>query len=78
MSRESCVSGILYEFYTQNTRWKVDGKFVEPTEDDIGKVLDRLAEAVYDGEENTQAQTGGILVKKQDGHVDVYLHLGEL
>lgn len=76
--KQELIDEILVNFYSHNIRWRVNGHLQEPSEDDVRRVLDRLRDAVYDGVDQTQAGTGGILVKNDDGHLDVYLHIGEL
>lgn len=74
---QQLVSSILSIFYTHGIKWRVGGELRAPTVDDITKVLDRLSATVYDGEENMQASTGGLLVKREYDQTGVYIHLGE-
>lgn len=75
---DSLVEDVLFLLRKQGAEWKVGGELRSPTKDDVRRTLDRLYLAVYDGEEQTQASTGGILVKKEYGRIDVYTYIGEL
>ena len=77
MSKEDIVDKILIDFYSNNVKWRIGGKLVEPTREDIESTLDSLAKVVYDGD-NNEASTGRILVQKLGEHTDVYLYIGEL
>jgi hypothetical protein len=65
----------LHKEYTdRGYTWKVDGKEVTPTRQDIA---DFLAEAQSRCGDGMQLQAGHIIVQNIAGHTDVYLHLGE-
>lgn len=73
---------LAFKIYEQldatNSRWSIGGELAKPTYQDVLTVLDRLVAMVYDGEEGQEAQTGGIIVRKQYGCLDVYTHIGEI
>ncbi len=71
------VDEIYSMLITSGRKWRIGGELKAPTREDILTVLDRLSQAVYDGEVGTQAQTGGILVQRDEEHYDVYIHIGE-
>lgn len=74
---QALVDEILVNFYAHNVKWRVDGRLQEPSEDDVRRVLDNLYQIVYDGDNGMQASTGGILVQKNEGHLDLFIHIGE-
>lgn len=68
---------IDYVFTFTGRTWKIGGKDMEPTEDDIRKALDRAAELLYRMSVGDSLTVAGLhIVKTYDGH-DVYVHVGE-
>ncbi len=60
-------------------KWKVGGELENPSPEDIKITLDRAKEVLY-GEDMQDGATlfvGGMIVKRDGKHLDVYLHLGE-
>lgn len=60
-------------------RWKLDDdELLFPSEDDIETVLENT-KAVLDRQPGeAQIEVGGLIVKKSDGHYDIYVHVGEI
>jgi len=49
-----------------------------PTEDEFKTTLDTTRAALVESEDQTQISVGRLIVKKDQGHYDVYVHVGEL
>lgn len=54
--------------------WKFDGVLKNPTAEDLRQAIDRLTKDLYD--DLDQAEMGGLIVQKNGGEFDVYLHVG--
>lgn len=73
------VTNDVYKIMSQNTnrQWKIDGRLAHPTQDDVNRLIAAMVDDVrkmgYDS-----IESGGILVKRDGDHVDVYVHVGEL
>lgn len=58
-------------------RWRIGGvDGMAPTEDDVERVLDRAAVALYDEEIGTRFETGGLIVEKRKVGHHVYVLAG--
>lgn len=66
-------------FEVRNYKWRIGGELRHPTANDIEKVL-REAKAALDNESGTEVslEIGRLIVRKEAGHYDVYVHFGEL
>lgn len=69
------INKLHTEFILNDYRWRRNGSTFTPTKEDLKEVLDNLAEACKD--EGTQAELGRLIVIRQGGKLDVYLHQGE-
>lgn len=58
-------------------KWSVGGEQVDITEGMVQEVLDRLNQLLYDGDDLSQAQTGGVLMVKDGPYYGVYVYLGD-
>lgn len=63
------------EFLVRNYEWNFAGDRRIPTEEEILTGLQALKDTTPDG--HFQAQ-GRLVVINTEGHIDVYLHLGEI
>jgi len=72
---DEVMEAITLIMQLHRVQWSIGGKPTYPTTEDIKKVLDRLSEIVYD--EGQQAETGGIIVRKDSDRKQVYLYIGE-
>lgn len=62
-------------------QWKVGGKLRFPTEEQVAKLLEMCFDEVRRGaqdQEMVSVEIGGLLVKKTDNKIDIYLHAGEV
>ncbi len=60
--------------------WTFDGEQKIPTAEDIQQVLDEVRRRLYaldSSTGNAQMLIGGMLVKLDNGHLDVYMHIGD-
>lgn len=60
-----------------NRQWKIDGRLVYPTFDDVGRLLTAMVKDVRERGYDS-IESGGILVKRDGSKIDVYVHVGEL
>jgi hypothetical protein len=66
-------------FKARGYKWQVSGELISPTVEDIDRVLDHIKETLVEQEgKDVQLETGRLLVKKNDGHLDLYVYWGEL
>lgn len=68
------VALIKYVFKKTDRQWKIRGKYVEPVDEHI-KFMLNISRKIKDGE---SFESGGIMVVSDAGHLDVYVHVGEL
>lgn len=60
-----------------NRQWKIDGRLVYPTFDDVDRLLTAMVKDVRE-QGYDSIESGGILVKRDGSKIDVYVHVGEL
>lgn len=58
--------------------WNFSTGAKTPTTDDIEKTLGKIVEALETEPDQAQVQIGRMIVKKDNGHLDVYVHIGEI
>lgn len=71
------VKLIDYVFTFTGRKWKIGGEYRVPSEDDVKKVLDSAADALYSKQVGSTFSMGGLHVEKTRDGFDVYVHVGE-
>jgi hypothetical protein len=67
----------VYDAALENEwHWKLDGVKRLPAYEDIVILLDRMVEQVRKSPSSISIESGGILVKRTDDYVDVYVFAG--
>jgi hypothetical protein len=56
--------------------WKIGGKHLPPTENDVQKVLDEAAKTLYAKKTGSTFTMGGLHIEKTGSGHDVYVHVG--
>jgi len=59
-------------------RWQRNGEWFQPNESDIAAVLMDARSALYNAPDNTEFDQASILVRKEDGDLNIYLNLGTI
>ena len=72
---EQEIARLLYE---HGIRWQRNGKWFNPTAQDVSAVLAGARKVLTNAPDNTEFDQASILVRKEDGSMNVYLHIGEL
>jgi hypothetical protein len=66
-------------FKANKLEWKrSDGTMFTPTTGDFAGALDKVKSVLYGEEDGTQMEFGRLIVKKDEGHIDVYCRIGEI
>lgn len=73
----SIAESLATEFAVKGWHWKVGGELVIPSEDDVARVLTSMAGMLESEPNETQVLIGRLIMRKSDGHNDVYLFYGE-
>lgn len=69
----------LYKYFTEHYyEWKIDSVYRTPTKDELARLLTAMYTDVRDSVGSISVESGRLLVKRTDGHVDVYVHVGEI
>ena len=75
------TADLAMQFIDLGYTWKIDGKSVIPSEEDIAKVLDKCVAELYAEDMEDGATliltTDHLVIKRDAGHIDVYLRMGE-
>lgn len=73
------LSNSVFDVISQYTdrKWKIDGNLIYPTFDDVDRLLVLMIKELKD-QDYDSIESGGILIKRDRGKFDVYVHLGEL
>lgn len=58
--------------------WKIHGEYKRPDQDRIILMLVNQELALRDQGDLSQIESGGILMRKDGKHIDVFVHVGEL
>lgn len=60
-------------------QWKIGGQLQNPSPEDVRQSLDRAKEILYGEDMNNGAAlfVGGMIVKRDGKHLDIYLHIGD-
>jgi hypothetical protein len=64
-------------FLVKGYHWNIGGNLIIPNADDIRMLIDKAKAELSDEPDNTQLQVGRLIIKKQNGHYDVYVMIGE-
>jgi hypothetical protein len=64
-------------FIAKGYQWMIGGKRVFPTTEDIRSTIDRAVDELYDEPDGTQIEVGRLIIKKRDGHFDLFVMIGE-
>lgn len=56
--------------------WKVGGRYIDPTEQDVEKLLDEAAVKLYDGAVGDRLEAAGLIIEKANKGHDVYVYVG--
>jgi hypothetical protein len=68
---------LVYEHVVANDwEWRFDGNKQRPSYEDVTILLDRMVEQVRKSPTPISIESGGILVKRTDEYVDVYVFAG--
>jgi len=59
-------------------KWRQSDILVEPTPTNIVEVLQRAQTALESEDDQASYELGGIIVRKDAGHTDVYVYVGEI
>lgn len=58
-------------------KWKIDGVLIEPTVKDIEELVVKMLKDMNNTDYDS-VESGGILLKRDQGKIDLYVHLGEI
>ena len=72
------IDWIVEQFERIGHTWTVGGKTVQPTQDDVQKVLDEAVKMLYTRPIGQQLEVGGLIVEKTEHGHDVFVYLGNL
>lgn len=62
----------------RNIQWRIEGKKRLPTRAELKLVLNDCIRTVRESPESISVEIGGLLVKRTDEHIDVYVHAGDM
>lgn len=65
------------EFQKNDYKWAFSTGLKIPTAEDIDKTLDVMREHLLESEEDTQIELGRLIMRKREGHYDVFMYMGE-
>ena len=57
-------------------RWRINGDLMPPTLDDVRKLLENNSSQVRKSPTSISVEVGGVLIKRTDDYIDVYVHAG--
>lgn len=67
----------VYEQLLESDRvWQFDGFKALPTLEDVQLLVDNMIKNVRETPGSISVESGGILVKRTDDYIDVYVHIG--
>jgi hypothetical protein len=74
----SLASELVTLFHERDYKWKLeDGTLHIPTEEDMQRTLDKIAERVKDEPEGTILSVGRLLANKQAEGLEIYTYIGD-
>lgn len=65
-------------FVDNGYTWKINGHNIIPSEDDISQALEKMKAELQDQDDLSMHFMGRLVVKKEAGCYDVYVHAGQL
>lgn len=79
MSNDELARDLYYLFREKDYKWKIDGELRTPYMSEIMQLLDKAVDSLYDEPDGATLlmTTGRLIIKKDAGHIDVYLLIGE-
>lgn len=71
------IQDIYERLLAAERKWKINGLFLIPSYADVEKVVNELVTQVRRSPTSISVELGGILVKRSDDHIDIYVWAGE-
>ena len=72
------LEDIYWIFKSRDYRWNFSDGSRVPSLEELTDAVDRLKTALLESEDKTQVASGRLIVKKDEGHYDIYVHMGEI
>ncbi len=73
------IDALQLFFETHNHQWRIGGKMMIPTTEDLQKAIDNAIERLYNEEVGTTLAVGRLIIERsQDKTFDIYVHFGEI
>lgn len=69
----------LIEFMLlRNLKWKFKDGLRIPTRAEVRLLVDECIETVQESDESISIEIGGLLIKRSNDYIDVYVHVGAI
>lgn len=77
MNRDELIEDLEAQFVAKDFKYRINEELTVPTKDDLSKVLEDMKRLLEPEPDGAQISVGRLIMKKADGHHDVYLFIGE-
>lgn len=67
---------VYQQFLKSGRKWSFDGQKAVPLYEDVKLLIDEMIKQVRNSSGSISVESGGILVKRTDDYIDVYVHAG--
>ena len=73
------IADFLLDHGVAWTKQGEDGRVpFSPDADDVERVLDKAVGMLYAEPDGSELEVGGLIIRKNAGHTDVFVHIGEV
>jgi hypothetical protein len=77
MIHDELIEDLVSQFEAKDFRYRINDELVVPTKDDLSRILADMKSLLGPEPDGAQISVGRLIMKKADGHHDVYLFIGE-
>jgi len=78
MEIEELCGQIYRYFLLRNFKWRKNGELIFPSMEDIEEMIMSCIQAISESKDDISIEVGSLLVKKNEGKIDVYMYVGEI
>lgn len=76
MDLDSIIHQVYEHAIASNWQWRFDKVLRRPSYEDVEEFVKRLIAEVQKSQQSISIESGGLLVKRTDDYIDIYVHVG--
>lgn len=76
MGLDDIYQRVYEQLLESGQKWQFDGFKAHPALEDVALLVDKMIKDVRESDGSISIESGGILVKRTDEYIDIYVHVG--